>query len=117
LHDVGHWDPASPPSDLAYVEQHRTPLRRAAPCPHTRMVLGLGVDEIIGQPALNHVDDASDCVSSDGVDERIGPAKAVSGGNDIVHREERIGGIGRFLLENVTKDVADVSAAASRDST
>ena len=67
----------------------------------------LGIDHEIGQAPLDHVDDPSDCISGDGVDERIGPAQIVGGGYDIVHREERVGGVGRFLLENVKPSPGD----------
>jgi hypothetical protein len=67
----------------------------------------LGVDDEIGQAALDHVDDPGDCISGDGVDERIGPAEVVSGGYDVVHCEESVGGVGRFLLENVEAGPGD----------
>ena len=67
----------------------------------------LKVDDEIGQAALERVDDPVNRVLDNGVDERIGPAEAVGGGYDIVHREERIGGVRRFLLENVESSPSD----------
>jgi hypothetical protein len=45
----------------------------------TRGWVVLDVDDKIGQTALNYAEDASDCISGDGVDERIGPAEAMGG--------------------------------------
>jgi hypothetical protein len=67
----------------------------------------LEVDDEIGQAPLDHADDPGNRVLGDGVDERIGPAEAVGGGYDIVHREERIGGVGRLTLENVEPSSGD----------
>ena len=68
---------------------------------------GLRVDDEIGQAALDHVDDPGDRIPGDGVEERIGPAEVVSGGYDVVHCEERVGGVGRLLLENVETSAGD----------
>jgi hypothetical protein len=80
---------------FAGLAQLETKLHRAAPRSNARMSRRLEVDDEIGQPALNHVEDASDCITGDGVDERIGPAEAAGGGYDIVHCEESIGRVGR----------------------
>ena len=65
------------------------------------MTNGITIDDEFRERSMDHIDDALDCRSSHAVHEGIGPAQGVRRDNHVLHGEERIAVIGRFLLDDI----------------
>src|SRR4051812_35292136 len=74
------------------------------------MLERLRVDYVLREAALGHVNDAAAGAAAVAEEAFVGPADGVRGEDYVVQLQQRVGGIYRFLLENVQARSGDGSS-------